>query len=105
VIARIRRIFDLTADPGLMGAYLGQDPALALLIAARAGLRVPGAWDGFELAVRAILGQQVTLTAEIGLAGNLVAAYGELINDPAAVKLGLSRIFPTPFNRSKRHPF
>ena len=63
---------------------------------ARPGLRAPGAWDGFELAVRAILGQQITVTVAIGLAGKLVAAYGEPIEDPAAVKLGLSRVFPTP---------
>ena len=96
VIARVRRVFDLAADPGLIGAHLSQDPALAPRIAARPGLRAPGAWDGFELAVRAILGQQITVTVAIGLAGKLVAAYGEPIEDPAAVKLGLSRVFPTP---------
>ena len=85
-----------------MRAYLGQDPTLAPLIALRADLRAPGAWDDFELAVRAVLGQQVTVTAEIGFSGKRVAAYGEPINDPAAVKLGLSRIFPTPFNRNRR---
>jgi AraC family transcriptional regulator of adaptative response / DNA-3-methyladenine glycosylase II len=96
VIARIRRVFDLTADPGLIGAHLSQDPVLAPLVAARPGLRAPGAWDGFELAVRAILGQQITVTAARGLAAKLVEAYGEPIDDPAAVKLGLSRVFPAP---------
>lgn len=96
VIARIRRVFDLTADPALIGAHLSQDPALAPRVAARPGLRAPGAWDGFELAVRAILGQQITVTAARGLAAKLVEAYGEPIDDPAAVKLGLSRAFPTP---------
>jgi AraC family transcriptional regulator of adaptative response / DNA-3-methyladenine glycosylase II len=96
VIARIRRVFDLTADPALIGAHLSQDPALASRVAARPGLRAPGAWDGFELAVRAILGQQITVTAARGLAAKLVEAYGEPIDDPAAVKLGLSRAFPTP---------
>ena len=96
VIARIRRVFDLTADPGLIGAHLSQDPALAPMVAARPGLRAPGAWDGFELAVRAILGQQITVTGARALAAKLVDAYGELINDPAAVKLGLSRVFPSP---------
>jgi len=96
VIARIRRVFDLAADPGLIGAHLSQDPALAPLVAARPGLRAPGAWDGFELAVRAILGQQITVSAARNLAAKLVAAYGEPIDDPAAQSLGLSCIFPTP---------
>ena len=96
VIARIRRVFDLTADPGLIGSHLSQDPVLAPLVAARPGLRAPGAWDGFELAVRAILGQQITVTAARGLAAKLVAAYGETVEDPAAVALGLTRTFPTP---------
>jgi AraC family transcriptional regulator of adaptative response / DNA-3-methyladenine glycosylase II len=96
VIARIRRVFDLTADPGLIGDHLSQDPALAPLVAARPGLRAPGAWDGFELAVRAILGQQITVTAARNLAAKLVEAYGEPIDDPAAAALGLSCVFPTP---------
>jgi AraC family transcriptional regulator of adaptative response / DNA-3-methyladenine glycosylase II len=96
VIARIRRVFDLTADPGLIGAHLSQDPALAPFVAQRPGLRAPGAWDGFELAVRAILGQQITVTAARNLAAKLVEAYGEEIDDPAAAELGLTRLFPRP---------
>ena len=96
VIARIRRVFDLTADPELIGAHLSQDPALAPLVVARPGLRAPGAWDGFELAVRAILGQQITVTAARGLAAKLVEAYGERIDEPFAASLGLTRAFPTP---------
>ena len=96
VIARIRRVFDLSADPALIGAHLSQDPALAPLVAARPGLRAPGAWDGFELAVRAILGQQITVGAARALAGKLVAAHGQQVADPAAGRLGLSRAFPTP---------
>jgi AraC family transcriptional regulator of adaptative response / DNA-3-methyladenine glycosylase II len=96
VIARIRRVFDLTADPGLIGAHLSLDPRLAPLVAARPGLRAPGAWDGFEMAVRAILGQQITVTAARNLAAKLVATYGEPIEDASAAKLGLSRVFPTP---------
>jgi AraC family transcriptional regulator of adaptative response / DNA-3-methyladenine glycosylase II len=96
VIARIRRVFDLSADPTLIGAHLSQDPALAPLVAARPGLRAPGAWDGFELAVRAILGQQITVSAARGLAAKLVATYGEPVEDPAAAALGLTRVFPTP---------
>ena len=61
----------------MIGAHLSEDPRLAPLVAARPGLRVPGAWDGFELAVRAVLGQQITVAARATLAGRLVAAYGE----------------------------
>lgn len=96
VIARIRRVFDLSADPTLIGAHLSLDPALAPLVAARPGLRAPGAWDGFELAVRAILGQQITVSAARGLAAKLVEKYGRPIDDPAAAALGLTRVFPTP---------
>ena len=94
VIARIRRVFDLSADPTLIGAHLSQDPALAPLVAARPGLRAPGAWDGFELAVRAILGQQITVTAARNLAAKLVDRYGAQIDNPAAARLGLTRRVP-----------
>jgi AraC family transcriptional regulator of adaptative response / DNA-3-methyladenine glycosylase II len=96
IIARVRRVFDLAADPVAIGAHLGQDPLLAPLVAARPGLRVPGAWDGFELAVRAILGQQITVSAATGLAGKLVSYYGNKIADPAALDHGLTHVFPTP---------
>ena len=77
IVARIRRVFDLGADVSAINAQLAADPQLAALVAARPGLRVPGAWDGFELAVRAVLGQQITVTAARKLAGRLVAPYGE----------------------------
>ena len=96
IIARARRVFDLAADPVAIGAHLAQDPVLALLVAARPGLRVPGAWDGFELAVRAILGQQITVPAATVLAGKLVLAHGTKIVDPAALEHGLTHVFPTP---------
>ena len=63
IIARVRRVFDLGRRSRRIGAHLASDPLLAPLVAARPGLRVPGAWDGFELAVRAILGQQITVAA------------------------------------------
>lgn len=96
ILARVRRVFDLAADPVAIGAHLARDPALAPLVAARPGLRVPGAWDGFELAVRAVLGQQITVTAATGLAGKMVRAHGVAL--PAAVggTEGLTHIFPTP---------
>ena len=60
-IARVRTLFDLSADPAAIGRGLSGDPVLAELNTRRPGLRVPGAWDGFELCVRAVLGQQVTV--------------------------------------------
>jgi AraC family transcriptional regulator of adaptative response / DNA-3-methyladenine glycosylase II len=96
VIARVRRVFDLAADPVAIGAHLARDPVLAPLVAARPGLRVPGAWDGFELAVRAILGQQITVAAATRLAGRLVACFGEPIDDPIPPYPGLTHVFPTP---------
>jgi AraC family transcriptional regulator of adaptative response / DNA-3-methyladenine glycosylase II len=77
IIARVRRVFDLAADPLAIDAHLSQDPVLAPLVAARPGLRVPGASDGFELAVRVILGQQITVPAAARLLGKLVLSYGE----------------------------
>jgi len=96
IIARVRRVFDLAADPVAIGTHLSQDPILAPLVAARPGLRVPGAWDGFEVAVRAVLGQQITVPAATRLAGNLVALHGGRIADSAALELGLTHLFPTP---------
>jgi AraC family transcriptional regulator, regulatory protein of adaptative response / DNA-3-methyladenine glycosylase II len=96
IIARVRRVFDLAADPDAIGAHLSLDPVLAPLVAARPGLRVPGAWDGFELAVRAIFGQQITVPAATRLLGRLVEAHGAPL--PAATKdgEGLSHLFPSP---------
>jgi AraC family transcriptional regulator of adaptative response / DNA-3-methyladenine glycosylase II len=95
IIARVRRVFDLAADPTIIGAQLAEDPMLAPLVAARPGLRAPGAWDGFELAVRAILGQQITVSAATVLAGRLVESFGVAVDDPAAKALGLTHLFPT----------
>ena len=96
IIARVRRVFDLAADPDRIGAHLAQDPMLAPLVSARPGLRVPGAWDGFELAVRAIFGQQITVPAATKLLGRLVLAHGAPL--PAAMKdsEGVSHLFPSP---------
>lgn len=96
IVARLRRVFDLVADPGVIGAHLTEDPALAPLVAARPGLRVAGAWDGFELAVRALLGQQITVTAAVGLAGKLVATYGKPLTGAIRGLDGLTHVFPGP---------
>ena len=95
LIARIKRVFDLGADVGTIGQHLAQDPVLAPLIAARPGLRAPGGWDGFELAIRAILGQQVTVTAGRQLAARLTAICGSEIPAGAHHADGIARIFPS----------
>nr|WP_283809298.1 AlkA N-terminal domain-containing protein [Bradyrhizobium sp. LMTR 3] len=96
IIARLRRVFDLAADPGAIGAHLARDSALAAFVKARPGLRVPGAWDGFELAVRALLGQQITVTAGIALAGKLVAAHGKALRTRHPDFPALTHVFPQP---------
>jgi AraC family transcriptional regulator, regulatory protein of adaptative response / DNA-3-methyladenine glycosylase II len=96
IIARVRRVFDLAADPDAIGAHLSQDPALAPLVLARPGLRVPGAWDGFELAVRAIFGQQITVPAATKLLGKLVLAHGMLLPEEISGSDGLTHVFPQP---------
>jgi AraC family transcriptional regulator, regulatory protein of adaptative response / DNA-3-methyladenine glycosylase II len=93
IIARLRRVFDLGADPVAIAAHLAKDPTLRPLVKARPGLRVPGAWDGFELAIRAVLGQQITVTAAATLAGRLVARYGERM---IAADEHLTHVFPPP---------
>ncbi|HTO67592.1 MAG TPA: AlkA N-terminal domain-containing protein [Bradyrhizobium sp.] len=103
IIARVRRVFDLAADPDMIGAHLAADPALAPLIAARPGLRVPGAWDGFELAIRAIFGQQITVAAATKLLGRLVELHGVPL-PPSLRDEGLSHLFPTPSRVAKLDP-
>ena len=96
IIARVRRVFDLTADPAAIAAHLAADPDLAPRVAARPGLRVPGAWDGFELAVRAILGQQITVAAATLLAARIVRDWGEPLPPAVAgVVPGLTHTFPS----------
>ncbi|MEN8160457.1 MAG: AlkA N-terminal domain-containing protein [Myxococcota bacterium] len=82
ISARVRRVFDLSADPASIAEPLRRDRALARRLAARPGVRVPGAWDGFELAVRAILGQQVTVAGATTLAGRLAARFGRPLAQP-----------------------
>lgn len=95
IVDRLRRLFDLNADVRTIGLQLSQDARLKGAIAASPGLRVPGAWDGFELAVRAILGQQVSVAAATTLAGRLAAAFGEPVGfDPPIA--GLTHMFPMP---------
>ena len=78
-LATARRILDLDVDPGQVDAVLGGDPVLAPLVAAAPGRRVPGVADGGEMALRAVLGQQVSTAAARTHAGRLVAAAGERV--------------------------
>ena len=98
IITRLKRQFDLDADAVAIGAHLSADTLLAPLVAARPGLRVPGAWDPFELAVRAILGQQISVGAATVLAGRVATSYGAplLLEDGGPAPPGLSHVFPAP---------
>ena len=95
IVARVRRQFDVSADIEAIDAHLSSDPLLAPLIERRPGLRAPGGWDGFELAVRAVLGQQISVAAARRLAGQLVALYGKHVPASYIAHPDLSRIFPT----------
>jgi len=90
--ARVRRIFDLDADPAPIRARLRRDPALAARLRRSPGVRVPGAYSGFELAVRAVLGQQVTVVGARTLAGRLARAHGTKL---ASTDGTIERVFPS----------
>ena len=87
MLERLKRLFDLRADPAAISLVLGK------VAEPRPGLRLPGSFDGFEMAVRAILGQQISVAAASTLAGRLALRYGEPIQTPFAA---LTRLFPTP---------
>lgn len=93
VVARVRRMFDLDADVAAISDVLRRDRTLAPLLRRHAGLRLPGGWDGFEMAVRAVLGQQISVAAARTLAARLVARFGETFSmtDGATISA-----FPTP---------
>jgi AraC family transcriptional regulator of adaptative response / DNA-3-methyladenine glycosylase II len=91
--ARCRRLFDLDADPREVSSVLARDPLLAAAVRRHPGLRVPGAVDGFELAVRAIVGQQVSVAGARTVLGRLVAEHGEPLAEPRG---GLTHLFPAP---------
>ncbi|HEY6252411.1 MAG TPA: AlkA N-terminal domain-containing protein [Candidatus Angelobacter sp.] len=92
IIERIRAMFDLNADWTTIVKTLQTDRALAGRVAARPGLRVPGCWNGFELAVRAILGQQISVKGATTLAGRLVTSFGQ----PVSAARGITHLFPAP---------
>lgn len=93
VAARVRRMFDVDADPRAIAQTLRRDARLKPLLRRWPGQRVPGAWDGFEIAVRAVLGQQVSVAAARTLAVRVVQQYG---HPYAAGEVGLDALFPAP---------
>lgn len=93
LVTRVRRLFDLDADPAVVAGHFRDDALLGPLVRRLPGLRVPGAWDPFELGIRAILGQQVTVKGASTLAGRLVALCGRSVA-PLSAPAGLLYAFP-----------
>jgi AraC family transcriptional regulator of adaptative response / DNA-3-methyladenine glycosylase II len=93
LLGRLRNLFDLSARPDVISAHLALDPNLAPLVRRNPGLRVPGAFDGFELTVRAILGQQITVKGATTLAGRFADAFGDPVETPIN---DLSVLMPSP---------
>lgn len=93
LMARARSQFDLDANPAVIETHLRADPLLARHIGAQPGLRVPGAFDAFELAVRAVLGQQVSVAGATTLSGRMVARFGDPAETPFT---GMAWHFPSP---------
>jgi AraC family transcriptional regulator of adaptative response / DNA-3-methyladenine glycosylase II len=91
IVERAKRMFDVAADPAIIAEHLSVDPLLKRAGSAHAGIRVPGAWDAFELAVRAILGQQISVRGATTIAGRVAARWGSLVE----VGDGLDRLFPS----------
>ena len=94
IVQRLRRMFDLDADPQAIAETLSKDARFAPLLAQRPGLRLPSGWDGFEIAVRAIIGQQVSVAAARTLASRLANKYGQALPQP--FNDTLTHLFPTP---------
>ena len=94
IVARVRRLFDLGADIGRIEQHLAGDPVLAELVVQRPGLRAPGGWEGFEVAIRAVLGQQISVGTARQLAGRLVELYGRRVPRAFRNHPLLSHAFP-----------
>jgi len=92
LLGRLRALFDLSARPDVIAARLGDDDLLADALLLHPGIRVPGAFDGFELAARAILGQQISVAAATTLAGRFARACGEPVATPF---VALTHLTPT----------
>ena len=96
VIERAIRFFDLRIDPEAMRLHLSQDSVLQRALIGTPGIRIPGAWSGFELAVRAIIGQQVSVKAATTFAARLVSTYGAPLAASTDPDGDLVRTFPSP---------
>jgi len=92
LLSSVRRMFDLAADPARIAAALRSDMLLRPLIACRPGLRIPGAWDPFECCVRAIVGQQISVAAQIAVLRRLVERFGQPIEPQ---RTDITHLFPT----------
>jgi AraC family transcriptional regulator of adaptative response / DNA-3-methyladenine glycosylase II len=92
LLGRLRNLFDLAARPDVIAGALGEFPALRDVLARYPGLRVPGAFDGFELAMRAVLGQQVSVKAATTLAGRVAEKFGRAVSTP---HVGVDRLPPS----------
>ena len=92
VVSRVRRLLDLDADPVAVDAALEADPHLEALVRKRPGLRAPGTVDGFESAVRTVVGQQISLRGARTVLGRIVDSYGQ----PALDDTEPWRLFPSP---------
>jgi AraC family transcriptional regulator, regulatory protein of adaptative response / DNA-3-methyladenine glycosylase II len=92
IVEKIRAMFDVNADWTAIVESLKTDPVLAVRVGTEPGLRVPGCWNGFELMIRAILGQQITVKGATALAGRIARTFGR----PFAAANGLTYLFPTP---------
>ncbi|WP_407354365.1 AlkA N-terminal domain-containing protein [Luteimonas sp. R10] len=95
IVNRLRRMFDLDADPHTIAAALGSDARLRPLLRKRPGLRIPSGWDGFEIAVRAVIGQQVSVAAARTLTARLAQRLGNPLPGAFAAR-GLLHLFPLP---------
>ncbi|HEY0502294.1 MAG TPA: AlkA N-terminal domain-containing protein [Lysobacter sp.] len=93
IVNRLRRMFDLDADPQAIANALSASPRLQPLLAQRPGLRLPSGWDGFEIAIRAIIGQQISVAGARTLAARLAQRFGQPL--PQAFAPGLEHLFPT----------
>ncbi|HEX4353890.1 MAG TPA: AlkA N-terminal domain-containing protein [Polyangiales bacterium] len=93
IVTRLRHMFDLDADIAAIDSHLASDARLSARVRARPGVRVPGAWDSFELAVRAVLGQQVSVRAATTMAGRLVSAFGRPLDEVGSEP---NLLFPAP---------
>ncbi len=103
VVQQVRELFDLDAPVGDIRRTLSADPKLKALLRSAPGIRVPGAWDGFELTIRAILGQQVSVKAATTLSGRIAQRYGEKLPPELASRFenGPTHLFPEPLKLAR----